>query len=532
MPEVLLACLRPYVRSLVLAGIGGAVAQLVGIPIVLITRTVVNEAAEGEATTPRVIAALVALCLVRGAARWVQGVFGDRVGHDVVADLRHRMVESLSALSIGYFDRRRLGSTLVRFVGDAGSIRTWVSRTLIGVPVDILTVLACLVSVAVIAPPLTIPAVAPLLVVLPTAWIINARARRLTSEGRRQQARLGGEIGDLLEDLPYMRAAGVDGNLDVISGHIDGSRHAFRSRAALDGWSRAVSLAAGSLAAVSVGIVGADILSSGNAGIGDVVAVLWVSLILRGPVNRLAQANVISQRAKVAVERVEALVDRRAESEYQRGSEALPPGGPRSISSKRELVHRNRERTVEIPPFLLPAMGLVRIEGDAKGARAFFEMLLRFRRPHEGRLKVDGLDTRKIDLAALRDSMIWIDAERRSLRFYALRIHRQVLESVWDSISQLDDGRSLERTLTDDGTPSPRLLVAVLKALDRPRALLEDPLADCPASLQSALRAELRGMAEKRLILVSGHDDALPVAEAISCRVTLFGANATSLSTP
>ena len=141
-----LPSVRRFRLDLGIALVAATVAQALGIPLALLTRWTINraaanlEAGASHASLQGLLltfgAVFAALTLLRGAMRWVQTLRGERAAQGVLADVRGRMYQHLQRLSQGYFDRRPTGKILIRFIGDANSLRTWVARTLITVPAE------------------------------------------------------------------------------------------------------------------------------------------------------------------------------------------------------------------------------------------------------------------------------------------------------------------------------------------------------------------------------------------------------------
>src|SRR3954454_18025006 len=121
-------------------GLGLAqVATLVA--FILLVRTVVDRlvptvvgpaVATFNRQTMRELGALLVVTLAHGALRYWEFSASERIGYNVVRDLRMRMYEHLQGMTSSQLQHRARGGLLLRFIGDLSMLRMWVSRGLLG----------------------------------------------------------------------------------------------------------------------------------------------------------------------------------------------------------------------------------------------------------------------------------------------------------------------------------------------------------------------------------------------------------------
>jgi len=527
--EVLLPALRRRRWMLGLAISAGILAQAIGVALPLLVRAFVQEHDAGAAPTgargpsPLLVAALVLLLLAgaQGVLRWWRAQLGERLAQGVLADVRTRMYAHLQGLAQGYYDRRPAGRIVVRFVGDASALRTWIARTIVGMPADAATVAGVALAVASIEPRLLLVAALPLTLLVPVQLFLAPRARRLTRQGRTWQARLCGFLGERLAAMNAIQAANAQApDRDEATRMIAGIEIANVARGRLDAWSQALSLAATTAALGAVGLYGAWLHDAGALGQADLLATVWLLLLIRGPIQRLAQASVIHQRVRVATERIAALLERRAEASSPRQE---PYSGPGSSVILRRLSYRDRHGEWLLRGVSAHVSGpdLLLVRGGSERARsALLELLLRVRRPHEGRIRLDGRDVRRLRVHDVRASMGWIDRERRvaevaiawtpgglaaSPGLAAARAAAAILAppTEEESPATLD---ALRRA-----TPAARLHLAAVVALlrDPPILLVDEPTLGLGEEEAEAAREWCLAMARTRLVVVASADPSL-----------------------
>jgi ATP-binding cassette subfamily B multidrug efflux pump len=78
-------------------------------------------------------AIFVGVLVVRFCAAWVENYFTSWLGNRVVFDLRNRMFRHLQTLSVGYIDRRGVGSIMSRIQNDVAVINEFFGEGITGV---------------------------------------------------------------------------------------------------------------------------------------------------------------------------------------------------------------------------------------------------------------------------------------------------------------------------------------------------------------------------------------------------------------
>lgn len=389
------------------------VAQIVGVAMPLVARAFMKDHATVAAQTSSlamVIAILAGLALLRIVATWQQVFRGERLAQRMLRDLRSDLYAHLQTLSYGYFERRPLGKLLIRFVGDANALRAWIAKTAISIPTDVIVIVLILGLVGFISPITLAAALVPLVIVLPVMWLLNPRIQRETRFGRRALALLSGRLDTNLANIAAIK---VNQRYAAAQGEIDHGLHDVAAAGIRRGRLEAVVQAAGqggaSLSLAAVLATGMWLLSSGALVAGDVIALIWLVILLRGPVTRLTRANTAYQKALVSAERIQKLMQRVPEP--GRGGRVLP-AKPLPI----HLAFKNVGYRDSRGQWLLRAFdadfrgpGLCTLEGlDAQAGRVVLELVLRLRRPHEGRLKLNGRSMRRYDVDAWRSRCSWI----------------------------------------------------------------------------------------------------------------------------
>ncbi|MBI1825201.1 MAG: ABC transporter ATP-binding protein, partial [Planctomycetes bacterium] len=457
-----------------------AAAQIIAVPLPLILRTAVHSVTQQQNSLYEWFSsqdsllmgfavALALMALMQAIFRWLQEVRGENVAQGVLADLRSQMYEHLQTLPQGFFDRRPAGRVLIRFIGDSNALRAWLGRIVITFPADVITVLGVTAAVTYIHPDFLAAALMPLLMILPAITWINPRSRGWTRKARRGQSRLCMLLNDRLACMWLIKSVGVQSQDRAQARNlIDDIATANVRRARLDAWAKSISVMCATLALSGVGLWGTRLWLMSEINHFDLLAAVWLMLLLRGPIHRISGANVTHQRARVAVERIGQLLQR--PSEPGTGVQYVPYSGPgRHVQLHRVSYRKPGRRWV-----------LRRLSAEITG-------------PGLTVVSDHGGDARVADL---RRVIGWVDNGRRIIEIGALSPaldpnpeRLAVARKIWDSTHQISGAISFDDVLRRSErlragksdrkhggwTRDAQLRVAIFFAiLDGPAALLID----------------------------------------------------------
>jgi len=527
---------KPLIRhklGLAAAVLAAVVAQACGIALPLVARKAIHVTMRGGTSqggtsgVPPVLLysglALVGLAIVRGIARWTQSYLGERISHQALADIRLRMYEHTQHLSIGFFDRRPVGKIIIRFIGDANALRSWMARTLIAVPADCLTVCLVVGAIVTIKPLLAVATLLPLAALPVVMLLVNPLARRLTRTTRRNQTRLCGFLNEVLPNIRMVKAHRLqDAICKQVEEPIQEVAHAGIKRGCADALLQASAMGLATTSTAEVVLTGLWLLKQGSMTSGDVLIVVWISLHIRGPVNRLSRANVIHQRAMVAVDRIAALLNRDPERGWSQ--ELVPYPGPGHFIELRRVAYQDIAKNQLLKNYSKCFEGPGLFWLGAQGSTVI-DILLRIRRPHRGRVFLDGLDVRTLRVSDIRSSLGLIVSPDwtagQPFDVLALLLKREdcavQVDRAWHETAEIAPGALLSdleaqcldpasaQTLGGRVAPEVRARVAfTLGLLDDPTVLLiDDPFTGCPPEAVARMKTWIERAAETRLVIVS-----------------------------
>jgi len=460
------------------------------------------------------VAFLVALG-VRFLASWGELYLVSWLGNRVVFDLRNRMFRHLQTLSVGYVDRRGVGSIMSRIQNDVAVINEFFGEGLSGVFSNALVLVGIVGLMLWTNWKLALLAflVLPLMILFMRAWRLRAidtyRATRRT---------ISVVNADLAESIAGVRVAQAftrePRNIQRFRGLNGANLAASVDAARLSSLLFPVVSLIGAAATAIVVAVGGQLVFAETLTIGELV--LFVALIDRffEPIRDLSQQYNVLQAAMAAGERVFEVLDVEPEVRDRPGAYPLPPIVGRVDFDDVRFGYGETEVLHGIDLHVAPGQTVAFVGETGAGKTSMITLLLRFADVWSGRVAIDGHDVRDVTQESLRsqlgivlqDTFLFAGSVRANIAFgrpeaSAEEVERAAREvGAHAFISALPNGYETE--IQERGaslSTGQRQLLAFARALlADPRILILDEATSSvdtqtERQIQAALRRLLRG---------------------------------------
>ena len=347
-------------------------------------------------------AAAVAAWLLAWARSWTLAWVSERIA----SDLRMRTYDHMQSLSLDFYASRRTGDLISRVGNDTDRINNFLSLHFIDFSSDVLLVAFTAVILLWINPVLALVTLVPFPFVIWLVYAVRARMRR----GFTQASVAWGDMTSLLADtIPGIR---------VVKAFAQERRESRRFAAADAAVIRANDLVNvdwslfGPLVglATEIGILvvwgaGAWLVFGGSLTVGALTAFLAYIARFYGRVESMIRMVPATQRAAASAERIFEILDC-----VPTVAEPTDPVVPGRLSGRIELEgvrfhYGEREVLHGIDLVIEPGemVGLVGSSGSGKSTLA--NLVCRFFDPGEGVIRVDGIDLRRMPVAAYRSQL-------------------------------------------------------------------------------------------------------------------------------
>ncbi|WP_370459181.1 ABC transporter ATP-binding protein [Aggregicoccus sp. 17bor-14] len=344
--------------------------------------------------------AVIVLALIKGASYLGQFYFAGLFGQRVVMDLRRELFVHLTALSPTQLSRERAGDLLSHFSADAQAVETAATLTVASYIRDSLQVLVLSAVALSLSPGLGLV----MLCVLPVALLPASRFTRAVLKGTREgQAQLGLLAGQLHEGLGGLRTIQAFNGQEAELARFNAHARAHEEAVVRAAWARAAVpgvmeiIAAAALAGALTWAALTRALPPEN-----LLSFLTALVLVYQPMKALGRVTQYGVVAGVAGERLFALFDRRHPVQDAAGATQAPA---LSQGVRLEQVHfaYGPRRALEGLDLELPLGKVSALVGPSGGGKSTVtSLLLRFERPQEGRLLLDGVDAERYRAASVR----------------------------------------------------------------------------------------------------------------------------------
>ena len=490
-------------------------------------RSMIDEGFSSGANTDRtfgfVLLVIIALALATAARYFFVTLLGERV----VADLRTRLYAHLLALDAGFFDRSRSGELISRLTADAELLRSVVGSSMSVALRSVVTVIGALAMLFVTSPKLAASAMLGIpLAVLP----IVVGSRRIQKVSRASQDRVADANAVASEALGAVRTVQAHAREPYerqrYAAAIATAVATARKRIAAQSIVTAVAMSLIFGAIILVLWSGAHDVIAGRMSAGSLGQFVLYALIGGGSVGALAEVWNELQRAAGGMGRINELL--------QETPQVTAPASPVKLPARvrGEIVfdavtfhYAQRPDTAALHEFSLrvqPGETVALVGPSGAGKSTLLSLLLRFHDPQAGRITLDGIDLRELDLDALREAIalvpqsptLFAASAADNIRYGRLDATdeevRQAAEAAEADtfLDALPDGFASElgeRGARLSGGQQQRVAIARALLKDAPVLLLDEATSALDAQSERAVQTALEHLMEGRTTLVVAH---------------------------
>ncbi len=187
---------RPYRFTVTMVGLLILVTSSLGVVNPLLIKVVFDSGLFPESGIPNirllwiVVAVMAAIALASGGLGIVQTYWSNKVGQNVMRDLRDTVYAHLQGMSLRFFTNTRTGEIQSRLSNDVGGIQQVVTTTLSDTVANCVIFISTLIAMLILSWQLTLVAVATTPVFFVLTRFVGARRRAVTAETQKSMAEI------------------------------------------------------------------------------------------------------------------------------------------------------------------------------------------------------------------------------------------------------------------------------------------------------------------------------------------------------
>ena len=352
---------------------------------------------------------LLGLYLASSACNLIQGWLMTGVTQKICYRMRKEIAQKITVVPMSYFNGHSKGDVLSRITNDVDTLGQSLNQSV----TQLITSITQIVGVLVMMLSISLPLTGVVVVTLPVAAVIMGVMMRFSQPYfREQQQVLGAVNGIIEEDFAGQNVIQVFDRADAAVSEFDEKN----DRLFISGW-RSQFLSGlmmplmslvGNAGYVAVVVVGAQLALTGNATPGDIQSFIQYVRNFTQPVQQLANVSNTMQSMAAATERVFEFL---AAPEEQ---QAADPQVPKTRDGLVEFEHVKFGYDPAKPIIhdftctAEPGQTVAIVGPTGAGKTTLIKLLQRFYDVDAGNLRVDGVDVRDWDRAALREEFAMV----------------------------------------------------------------------------------------------------------------------------
>ncbi len=494
-----------------------------------------------------VIALLV--FIARGIMQFIRSYAAHLAGWGVVSDARKYVYQHLQQLSLRYYEDKQTGELMSRVINDTDLFERFISHAVPELFVNVISLIGITAVLFSMNWQLTLLAMIPIPLVI-LGLVLYSKIVRPAFRNRQDQL---GELNAIMSDsITGVREIKAFTREDIVLGRVGQSIDNYR-RSLL----KALKLMAifqpfldftSSIGQLLVIYFGGRLAFAGSLSIADLVAFFLYLEMFYQPVRGLGMAWEQVQEAMAGFERIADMLETTPDVTNAPEAVALNTRAAGDIIFENVTFHYNDSEIIlnDINLHIAPNKMTALVGPTGVGKSTLVSLIPRFYDVVQGRITLDGLDIRKIDLKNLRsqisivlqDVFLFHGNVRENILFgnpdasEAEIIEAARIANAHDFIMQLPNGYDTligERGVKLSGGQRQRLSIARAVLKDPPILILDEATSSVDTETELLIQQALeRLMADRTTIIIAHRLSTVRNADQI---VVLEGSQITELGT-
>ena len=413
----LLPFLSPYKRQFLLAGIALLVAACATLAVPYAFKQMIDLGfgAAGTKSTANInlyFIALFGVASVLAVATAARFYMVSWLGERVTADIRSAVYTHVVTQSPQFFETTQTGEVLSRLTTDTTLIQAVVGTSISMALRNMLLFIGGMVMLFVTSIKLSSIILVTLLAVVLPIVLFGRRVRKLSRDSQDRIADASAMAGEILNAMPTVQAFTHERiEAKRFGGSVEQAFKTAMKRIRARSMLTLIAILLVFGAIVFVLWLGAHAVVQGTMTGGELGQFILYAAIVAGAIGALSEVLGEAQRAAGATERLLELLAENSPIQSPAQPKSLPPrteAGARLALEDVMFHYPSRPQSAALFHLSvdIPAGETVAIVGPSgAGKTTLFQLLLRFYDPQQGRIALDGIDIRQLDLHALRDAI-------------------------------------------------------------------------------------------------------------------------------
>jgi subfamily B ATP-binding cassette protein MsbA len=470
------------------------------------------------------VAAVAVVAILGAVGAYFEKYLTTSVSQWVGHDLRRTLYHHIQRLSLAEHDKTRTGDMITRVTTDIEVIQDFIDSALLGILIDLLTMLGMAGVMFYLNWRFTLIALS----VMPVLFLVVFRyTRRIKKASRAVRKKEGDLLSVVAEVLGSIRVVKAFAREDY-----EEKRFEVESLANVDAGMQARTLKARLapvvqlIVAVGTCLVlgyGARLAVAGTLSAGVLIVFLLYLGKMYKPMRDLSKMTDTASKAMVGYERIQEVLDIESVVRDLPGARPAPKFSGQIEFKKVSFGYKADEPIIKDVSFKIEAGQVAGIVGPSgAGKTSIVSLIPRFYDPVSGEVLIEGTDIRQYQLRSLRDQIsfvlqdtllfnttIWQNIAYGKPGAPAAEIKRAAeLANASEFIDAMPDGYDTmvgERGVTLSGGQRQRIAIARAVIRDTPILILDEPTAGLDAGSEKTVMEALDKLMKGRTSVVIAH---------------------------
>ncbi len=467
---------------------------------------------------------VVVIALVGAISSYLEKYLTTSVGQWVMHDLRRSVYHHVQRLSLSFHDKGRTGDLISRITSDIDAIQDFISQALLGILVNVLTLIGMLAVMFYLDWRFTLIALS---VAPPLFFVVYFYTRRIKQASRAVRKKESEIVSIAQEVLSSIRVVKAFSREDYEQERFE--RQSLESvETALQARSLKAKLAPVVQIIVAVGTClvlwyGTRLVLSGELSTGSLLVFLIYLGKMYKPMRELSKMADTLSKTAVGFERIQEVVDTEREVKNLKGARRAPRFQGDIEFSHVDFGYSPDSQTLRDVNFRIKAGQVAAFVGPTgAGKTTIASLVARFYDPTKGEVRIDGHDVRSYRLKSLRQQIAFVLQESVLFRApiwqniaygkpeasRAEIISAAKLANADEFIVQMPEGYDTivgERGATLSGGQRQRIAIARAIIRNAPILIMDEPTSDLDSASEELVFDALGRLMEGRTSIVIAH---------------------------
>lgn len=485
------------------------------------------------------VAALQLVCammslsfLLKNIFIYLKAVAMYRLNNSVVRDMRNQLFTHALALPVSYYDRSKSGNIVSLVVNDVTSINNSMTGTFDKIFVEPMRLIFFVGTLFVINYKFTLA----IFVIFPVlGYLITLIGRAVRRRSKRVMEHLAALLSILHETVSGVRIVKIFGTQGAESAKFKDENNRFVRQSFRSNYIGALASPITEVMGVIVVVIllwygGSQVLNSDGFGAEDFTRFLVFLFSVFTPLKEISKLNTTLQTGFASADRVFAALDSPIEeTSRENGGANSPDAAPVKFNDKIafDRVSFNYpgcgETVLNDVSFEIKKGSVAALVGaSGSGKSTTLDLLPRFYDVANGKITVDGVDTKNINLASLRklfgivaqETFLFNDTVAANIAYGSQNADKDSIvaaakaANAWEFIEKLPKGLDTvvgERGVMLSGGQRQRLSIARALLLNPPILILDEATSSLDTESERLVQTAINNVMENRTVLVVAH---------------------------